>query len=863
MKIKSRYFSFGLTVLIFLFAFALGGMFPFGEGTISWCDMNQQGIPLLCNFKDILSGKGGFFLNTQNASGLNFLGVFFFYLSSPFSFLVAFVEKADIPFLVNILVILKLAVCAFTASLFFEKRFASLGRGLQTALGICYAFCGYGMMFFQNIMWLDVMYLFPIVLLGIFYLTEENKPTLLVISLCGCVILNYYISFMVFLFLILFFGFYTYFFRKTDKTVILKLGGCAVVSLLATAAVWLPSFIQYSSSGRTTDIIENLKTADFFSSTDTTLPLLFCSGIIFAALFIVVPELANKGKNIKMYLYLFVCLCLPLIIEPVNLMWHTGSYMAFPARYGFMTVFIGLILCAVVLSEFKFCEKSDREAHFFTLIIISAATLLMFFFTKKNISVLSNYVQTLWGDRESMQGMLILCAVAVTAFVVVMRYAKRGLLRRRFFAGALCTVIIAESLCSVSVYMISARDKLNLSNYQSFLALEDTVSNQAFYRVNTEEKYIDANMTGAAGFNSISHYTSLNSQNTMKAMKQLGYSGYWMETGNWGGSILSDALLSVGYTVTRSDSGYTLKESENFLSLGILSESKLPETLESGNRLEALGEVFGDMLADGVNPVTAYPHTNLSNCEYSYSYNTNSLHSTNPNSTITYEISVSDRQTLYFDCYDGFSTALNEHVNGSFSVAVNGQTVNSSYPSQSNNGLLNLGSFENNEVVITVTLLKDVYCCSFGVFGVDEGKVKAAAENAKCLDLTVKGSKITGSVPENVSNCFISLPYSEGYTVTLNGEKIDYYRALTGFICLYLPNYGGELEITYAPPGLTAGIIISVIGIVLLVLFVLFHNRLSALSQKIKNTVYILFILVFAAFLCAVYIIPTVIALIT
>ena len=25
----------------------------------------------------------------------------------------------------------------------------------------------------------------------------------------------------------------------------------------------------------------------------------------------------------------------PLVVEPVNKMWHTGNYMAFPARYGY------------------------------------------------------------------------------------------------------------------------------------------------------------------------------------------------------------------------------------------------------------------------------------------------------------------------------------------------------------------------------------------------------------------------------------------------------------------------------------------------------------------------------------------------
>ena len=82
--------------VILLTAYALCGMYPFGEKTLAWCDMHQQVVPLLLNFKDILEGEGNFFLNMQNASGMNFYGVFLFFISSPFSFLVVLIEKADI-----------------------------------------------------------------------------------------------------------------------------------------------------------------------------------------------------------------------------------------------------------------------------------------------------------------------------------------------------------------------------------------------------------------------------------------------------------------------------------------------------------------------------------------------------------------------------------------------------------------------------------------------------------------------------------------------------------------------------------------------------------------------------------------------
>ena len=88
LKYMASAFSAGGLLLIL---YAMKGLFPFGEFTVSWCDMNQQVVPLLCEFKDILEGKESLFLNLQNAGGMNFWGVFLFFLSSPFTFLFAFV----------------------------------------------------------------------------------------------------------------------------------------------------------------------------------------------------------------------------------------------------------------------------------------------------------------------------------------------------------------------------------------------------------------------------------------------------------------------------------------------------------------------------------------------------------------------------------------------------------------------------------------------------------------------------------------------------------------------------------------------------------------------------------------------------
>ncbi|MBR4973181.1 MAG: YfhO family protein, partial [Clostridia bacterium] len=182
-RYKSAFLSPIFVISIFGLFFYLNGFFPFGNNSVSWCDMTQQVIPLWCDFKDILSGKDGFLLNLQNAGGMNFLGVFFFFLSSPFTFLVVFFEKADIPLLMNIILVLKLCTVSATSAVYFEKRYSSLPCAFKILLSVSFAFCGYSMMFYQNIIWLDIMYLFPVLMLGIHSLCEKGKPWLLIFSL--------------------------------------------------------------------------------------------------------------------------------------------------------------------------------------------------------------------------------------------------------------------------------------------------------------------------------------------------------------------------------------------------------------------------------------------------------------------------------------------------------------------------------------------------------------------------------------------------------------------------------------------------------------------------------------------------------
>lgn len=127
------------------------GLFPYGELTLAWCDARQQVVPLLMDLKDMISGEQSIFLNLQNAGGMDLWGVLFFFVASPLHLLVALVSKENMFDLFNILVMLKMMLAAGTAFLYFRRRFLRLGTGMTSVLASMYAFSGFCLMFYQNV----------------------------------------------------------------------------------------------------------------------------------------------------------------------------------------------------------------------------------------------------------------------------------------------------------------------------------------------------------------------------------------------------------------------------------------------------------------------------------------------------------------------------------------------------------------------------------------------------------------------------------------------------------------------------------------------------------------------------------------
>ena len=59
---------------------------------------------------------------------------------------------------------------------------------------------------------------------------------------------------------------------------------------------------------------------------------------------------------------------------------------------------------------------------------------------------------------------------------------------------------------------------------------------------------------------------------------------------------------------------------------------------------------------------------------------------------------------------------------------------------------------------------------------------------------------------------FFSVPYDEGFTAYVNGEKAEIEKVNYGLCAVYAPAGDNEIIFTYRTPGLTAGIAVTVLG---------------------------------------------------
>ncbi|MBQ4603909.1 MAG: YfhO family protein, partial [Clostridia bacterium] len=199
------------TVGVMMLVFYCYDLFPFGETTILRMDLYHQYGPLFAEFHDRVTELQSFLYSWQTGLGSPFLGNFFNYLSSPTAIIMLLLGHVNMPEAIAGMIITKAALAAASFT-YYLKKSQERHDYTTAAFGVLYAMCGYFIAYYWNVMWIDAMVYFPLVILGIENIINKRNPRVYIAFLALTLISSYYMGYMTCIFSVIYF--LVYYFSK-------------------------------------------------------------------------------------------------------------------------------------------------------------------------------------------------------------------------------------------------------------------------------------------------------------------------------------------------------------------------------------------------------------------------------------------------------------------------------------------------------------------------------------------------------------------------------------------------------------------------------------------------------------------------
>ena len=539
-------FSLGILMIVFV----MKGIFPFGNNSLIWGDMHDQITAFYYHFYDSVYGNNSIFINFSTGGGINFLGILAYYILSPFSLLVLFVPRDYIYLMVSVIIAFKILFCSITCLYFLRTYFKKLPSLLSVLLAIIYAFSGYGLMMYQITPWIDVMYMFPLILIGLKKVLDLEKPTFYIITLSLSLILNFYVSIMVVIFIFLASFIYLLVYKEDindRKKAIVSLGITTVLALLISSFVLIPAYMEISESSRLGFNLASMVNSKTGPLRDK-LSMIAFGGVIYAGLLILLKDFKEHKKFLTFYIPTLLIVLIPVLIEPINKVWHFGSYACFPCRNGFILALLLIIGAAYSYEHYK--EKTPLTIEinkYASLFVTIASGILIIRYSSRYYERLQDaiYKLSISADSKLVFVLLLTALIATIGCLALLALNKK------------LSVFTITLLVVLTLVHITANSFIYLGNdkHQEILTKQYKILNSIskdhekndYYRLKSNLKDMIVNNGMVSKYHNTDHFTSLTKKDALYALKKMGYGSHWVKTYSRGGNLFNDAILGTKY----------------------------------------------------------------------------------------------------------------------------------------------------------------------------------------------------------------------------------------------------------------------------------------------------------------------------
>ncbi len=573
-------FAAVIPMVLFYLIYLIGKqLYPFGDGTVLVLDLNGQYVSFYEGLHDILRGEADLLYSFARNLGGEFLGIYDYYVASPFAMILALFPKRFMLEALLILFLIKAGLCGLNMGIYLHKHSAGEpNRLVVVTFSIMYAMCSYCVVQQHNSMWIDAVLWLPLLCLGIESLVKYGKFRLYVFTLAITIHSNFYIGYMVVLFTVAY-CFYYYFAHNRnnennplgEKGHFLKsVGRVAVWSVLAVgiaalailSARYALSFGKDEFSNPNWEVTQKFDLFEFFykflpSSYDTVrpqgLPFVYCGvlTLITVPAFFMCKKFSMREKVAAGLLILFFVAS--FATSSIDLIWHgfqKPNWLNY--RYSFMLCFFLLVLGYRAFDQILY---TSRKALLGAVIGIGAYTVILQKFTdilvEEEEKMVIRPFATIW--------LTLGCLFAYFILVSLMGKVKER--QKETVAMVLLFVVCVEVFLS-GLSDIHELDKdVTFSKYSRYNNMIDTVRpitdtiheyDEGFYRM--EKTYFrKTNDNFALGIKGLSCSTSTLNRDTIDFLRSMGYASRSHWSRYLGGTPVNDSLLGIKYLITNED----------------------------------------------------------------------------------------------------------------------------------------------------------------------------------------------------------------------------------------------------------------------------------------------------------------------
>ena len=876
------FWCFAVPALAMAALYALIEVYPFGKNSVLVLDLNAQYIYYFEELREIVRSGESILYSFKRALGGEFMGIFAYYLASPFSLITALFPKSMILEAMYCILVLKCGFTGLTFGYFIGEKF-SFRRSVTVMFSVLYALTSFAVVMQHNVMWTDNLIAFPLILAGLDGLITRGHFRMFTLALAYAVLSNFYIGYMVCLFVLLWF-FVRYFSltpaerNPADESAhfirsLVRVGVFSLLAVMIGAVILLPTYYSLSFGKLSFSTPDwkpkqyfeffDILTKAFFGSYDTVrpegMPFLYCGtlALILTPLFFLPRDIPLRRKIAfgGMMLFFFVSFNL----STLDILWHGLQRPNWlNARFAYMFTALALWMAAEALVRIR------RIGHRAVLVSAAGWCAILVVASKLGEEHLPTF-RAIWAG--------LFCLVLLAALLCAAIRSLRGSPK----AARAVTIALSAAVCLEAfgngAAMIDALDEdVSYSNRRSYRQMIDTyepaaravLRDDGFYRF---EKLVHRkkNDNFALGIRGLSNSTSTLNARAVALLAQFGYAAQSHWSMYVGATAVTDALFDVKYVmVDETDAKPVMNYIHDLYELYDATDT----------HIDIYENPYALSIAYAVDPAVADFPLSYDEDDYTdpFTYMNRLLSAmTGETCEVWHRAELVSTDTLGCDMifatgHRGYEKEGSGGASVTFTVKpdragalycyfparwpreasllLNGSKIGSYFDGQ-NLSIRELGIFgEGEEVEVTLVLKRDeMYIRSgigyFWTFDEDEFVRAVSLLQDGTMDASSERDDLvygTVTIPEGRELLFTTIPWDEGWVVRVNGQETAATPVLgDSLLAVKVPAGEHEIEFEYDPACVRQGLALTAAGTVLFTLCCVFETKLPTKRKKRKS----------------------------